>query len=81
MDTTTPTEMAATRRPEYALWKALRQKCTNPKASGYARFGGRGVGLDPSWRGPDGFDTFVFPHGQSFRVPKGVKVVTKIPGA
>ena len=57
--TTTPTETAATRRPEYALWKALRQKCTNPKAAGFARFGGRGVGLDPSWQGPGGFDRFL----------------------
>ena len=57
--TTTPTAMAATRRPEYALWKALRQRCTNPKAAGLARFGGRGVGLDPRWRGPGGFSRFL----------------------
>ena len=59
MDTTAPTELAATRRPEYALWKALRQRCTNPQAAGYARFGGRGVGLDPRWQGPGGFDRFL----------------------
>ena len=59
MDTTTQIELAATRRPEYALWKALKQRCTNPKAAGFARFGGRGVGLDPGWQGPGGFDRFL----------------------
>ena len=55
----TKNTQAATRQPEYATWKALKQKCTNPKAAGYARFGGRGVSFDSRWTGPGGFGNFL----------------------
>ena len=58
-DTSDTTETRATRRPEYALWKALTRKLTNPTAPGYARLGGRGVVLDPRWRGAGGFAHFL----------------------
>lgn len=50
---------AATKAPEYAVWKSVRLKCTNPKAAGYDRFGGRGKLFATRWQGPGGFDHFL----------------------
>lgn len=35
--------------PEYACWKAMRQRCMNPLAEGYEYYGGRGITVDQSW--------------------------------
>ena len=34
---------------EYKIWQGIHQRCCNPKASGYARYGGRGVVVAPEW--------------------------------
>jgi len=36
--------------PEYGSWKALIQRCTNPKAPNYNRYGGRGIRVCDRWR-------------------------------
>lgn len=33
----------------YPRWNAVRQRCLNPAYKSYARYGGRGIGLDPEW--------------------------------
>jgi hypothetical protein len=35
--------------PEYGIWKAARNRCRNPKAQGYADYGGRGIRMDATW--------------------------------
>jgi hypothetical protein len=33
----------------HATWKALRGRCNNPNHYKYPRYGGRGIGYDPTW--------------------------------
>jgi hypothetical protein len=35
---------------EYKAWKALKQRCTNSRATGFARYGGRGIKVCDRWR-------------------------------
>lgn len=40
----------------YDIWRGLRQRCTNPKATGFIDYGGRGISVTPSW---DKFPAFI----------------------
>lgn len=42
--------------PEYGAWARMRYRCLNTKASIYADYGGRGVGISKRW---DKFETFL----------------------
>jgi hypothetical protein len=35
--------------PEYAVWAQMKQRCFNPKASGYKNYGGRGITVCERW--------------------------------
>lgn len=35
--------------PEYQSWKGMRERCTNPKSSGYPNYGGRGIKICKRW--------------------------------
>jgi hypothetical protein len=39
----------------HRIWKAMRNRCNNPKATGFALYGGRGIGVCAEW---DDFATF-----------------------
>jgi hypothetical protein len=41
--------------PMYAVWLAMKQRCTNPKHKNWADYGGRGITLCESWLTFDGF--------------------------
>lgn len=36
--------------PTNRIWRAMKQRCTNPKATHYNRYGGRGIKYDPRWK-------------------------------
>jgi len=36
--------------PEYAVWRSLKQRCLNPWAPFFERYGGRGIGVCERWR-------------------------------
>src|SRR6266566_3158465 len=48
----------AKRSGEYRCWSSMVQRCTNPKDTGFADYGGRGIGLCDEWRGRGGFARF-----------------------
>lgn len=39
----------ATDQPEYSIWGAMKQRCLNSNNSRYHDYGGRGIGIHPSW--------------------------------
>ena len=41
---------AKLRTPEYSTWNAMIQRCTNPNATGYKHYGGRGISVCSEWR-------------------------------
>lgn len=46
---------------EYTCWQGIIQRCTNPKATGYFRYGGNGVKVCQRWL--KSFDTFLTDMG------------------
>lgn len=36
--------------PEYFTWKSMWQRCGNPNATGFERYGGRGIPICDRWR-------------------------------
>lgn len=51
--------MRKTDLPEYSVWEAAVQRCTNPKQKLFRNYGGRGISIAPEWR--NSFDAF-FSH-------------------
>ena len=41
--------------PEYSVWEGVIQRCTNPNCAAYARYGAKGITVDPTWRSFDAF--------------------------
>lgn len=40
-----------TKSPEYAAWRNLVARCTNPSNPGWLRYGGRGITVCDAWKG------------------------------
>jgi len=49
--------------PIYILCKAMKQRCLNPRHKDYKYYGGRGIGVDSSWLGADGYSHFATDMG------------------
>ena len=48
------------RKPEYAIWRAMRQRCANPKDSNFRKYGGRGITVCERWtKGEDGLHPYL----------------------
>lgn len=47
--------------PEYSVWMHMRERCHNPNHLRYARYGGRGIVIDPRW---DSFANFFADMGE-----------------
>ena len=45
--------------PEYGIWKAMIERCTQPKHRAWSDYGGRGISVCARWQGPDGFPNFL----------------------
>lgn len=41
--------------PNYNRWLGMIHRCTNPRARGFAQYGGRGIQVAPEWRDPATF--------------------------
>jgi hypothetical protein len=44
------TEAGGYRAPEYSVWVGMIQRCENPEATFYSRYGGRGISVCRRWR-------------------------------
>ncbi len=56
------TKLGGWRTPEFSTWIGMIQRCENPKASGYRRYGGRGITVCARWRAS--FSAFLFDVGR-----------------
>lgn len=50
--------------PLYGIWRAMHQRCTNPNARYFHRYGGRGITVCERWRGGGGFQRFLEDMGE-----------------
>lgn len=48
---------------EYDTWQHMIQRCTNPNATGHARYFDRGITVCPRWQGDHGFENFLSDMG------------------
>lgn len=51
--------MTVSRRPEYMPYLAMIQRCANPQAASYEKYGGRGISVHADWIGAGGFARFL----------------------
>ena len=58
--------------PTFKSWESMKQRCTNPKAPDYDRYGGRGITICKRWL--NSFDNFLEDMGQR---PKGTTLDRK----
>lgn len=49
------------RSPEYRAWQNMKSRCSNPKATRYERYGGRGISICDRWN--NSFDNFLADMG------------------
>lgn len=49
------------RATEYNIWVSMKARCDNPKANGYANYGGRGISICARW---STFENFIADMGQ-----------------
>lgn len=49
--------------PEYEIWRSMRRRCNSSKHHKFHAYGARGITVDPSWLGPDGFAKFLADMG------------------
>lgn len=57
-------------RREYHAWKAMRDRCNNPKNQAYARYGGRGLRVAPEFDTIDGFLNYMGPCPQNYTLDR-----------
>jgi len=50
--------------PAYMSWQAMRQRCLQPNAERYPKYGGLGVTICERWQGKDGFSNFLADLGE-----------------
>jgi hypothetical protein len=48
--------------PEYWIWDSMRRRCLNPQDASYPGYGGRGIGVCPSWA--KSFEAFLADMGK-----------------
>lgn len=49
---------------EYAVWRQMVMRCTNPKAMYYLHYGGRGITVCDRWVGENGYKNFLLDMGK-----------------
>ena len=47
-----------------SVWRAMHNRCYNPKQKSFADYGGRGIRVSPCWHGREGFERFIRDMGE-----------------
>lgn len=45
-----PQKHGGSKKPEYKIWKTIKQRCTNKNCTDYSAYGGRGIDMCASWQ-------------------------------
>lgn len=61
--TTMNTKHGRSYTTEYRIWRGIRQRCTDPSATGYDKYGGAGITVCARWDSDGGFQRFVADMG------------------
>lgn len=56
--------MKLTSNPAYFAWYSMVSRCTNPNYTGWQKYGGAGIFVDPSWIGQGGLAAFTAHIGE-----------------
>lgn len=56
------TKHGRTGTPEYHTWRSMIERCENPNATGFDRYGGRGIAICRQWR--ESFESFLADVGE-----------------
>lgn len=51
-------------RPGYKCWQMMNNRCRNPRATQFKRYGGRGITVCLRWQGSGGFENFIADVGE-----------------
>lgn len=62
----------------YAIWKAMRQRCTNPHDKFYPDYGGRGINVCPEWNDFSAFHEWAMKTGYDPAAPFGECTIDRI---
>lgn len=57
---------------EWKTWRAMRQRCEDPRCKAYPHYGGRGITVCDRWQGEHGFENFLADMGR--RPGKGFSI-------
>ncbi len=68
------------RRPEYAIWAMMIEKCHNPKCRQFPNYGGKNIHVCDQWRGPGGFQRFLADVREQPRPGTGLRRVDESRG-
>jgi hypothetical protein len=55
--------------PTYRSWRSMKERCLNPNATAFDRYGGRGITIDPRWA--VSFEAFLADMGER---PEGTSI-------
>lgn len=55
----------------FRSWDSMKDRCMNPNSTGYPRYGGTGITIDPRWLGSEGFRNFLSDMGER---PEGMSL-------
>ena len=72
------TKHSESRTRLYEIWKAMRQRCTNPSNIGYKRYGGRGITVCDEWNNYQTFRDWAMESGYDENAPKGQCTIDRI---
>lgn len=61
----------------YNVWKAMRQRCSDPGCKDYPNYGGRGITICPEWDDYTAFRSWALASGYDSEAPRGVCTIDR----
>ena len=63
----------------YSIYKGMKSRCYNPKATSYRWYGARGIGICDEWRNDyEAFRSWAYANGYDDKAPRGACTIDRI---